>query len=63
MDGICTAYGGDMKNIKQNFDRKTEGRVYSGYWRMMLKLILRKLDVRVWTGLYWLTIRSIGGLL
>jgi hypothetical protein len=32
-----------------------------GKWRIILRWIFRKLDVRVWTGSIWLSIETGGG--
>jgi len=64
MGGACSAYGGQERSI-QGLVRKLEGR---GYLEdpgvdeiIILRWIFRKWDVRVWTGLSWLRIRTGGG--
>ena len=64
MDGACSAYGGVGRSI-QGFGGKPEGKNHLGEssvdGRKVLRWIFRKLDVGLWTGLNWLSIRTSGG--
>ena len=56
-------YGGEERCI-QGFGGETRGKEDQGVdGRIILRSILRKWDVRAWTGLSWLRIGTGGGLL
>jgi hypothetical protein len=63
MGGAYSAYGGG-KRLVQGFGEKTMGKNHlvdpSVDGRIILRLIFRKWDVVLWTGLSWLRIETGG---
>jgi len=65
MGGTCSTYGRERRGVYRVLVRKPEGK---NHWEdpgvdgtMILRRILRKWDVRAWTGLSWLGTGAVGG--
>ena len=64
MGGVCSRYG-ESRDVYRVLVGKPEGMRPLGRprhgWRIILRLIFRKWDVKAWTGSIWLWIRTGGG--
>lgn len=49
-----------MRNAHRIFVRKPDGKIYYGAWQVIGNII-RKLDVRAWTGSIWLLFEQVSG--
>jgi len=65
--GACSTYGGERRDAYRMLVGKSEGKKPRGRqrrrWEDNIEIDLQEMGWETWTGLIWLRIRTVGGIL